>query len=674
VRLKLTFALCLVALLSASPACTSVSGTDGEDTLTSSDVGVVDAEVEADTATDPCEGLVNGASCDDGDPCTLEDECSAGVCVGGSNDPCTSDNPCQTGTCVAGEGCAYEEAEDGQNCAVTCFGEATCQAGVCVANVNTKAECPSPGPETPCVSALACDINTGECTVEVQAIAGASCDTDGDLCSLEACDSEGECTSKQTVNDCAIEKKNKPCQLWQCDNKSGQCSEVGFAGEISCDDGNACTKNDVCSKDDFNIVGCLGSPVPVDDGNDCTDDSCVDGTVLHNPINGQPCETGNACAPLGLCEEGACVGGDQDCGCINNAECPQPEDACLGVAICDQSGAQGECKIQDGSPITCPPESSCIDGECVPDCDPNLPECADNLPKGTTVYDQGEDIIKGIVPPNTTQMEVALWGGGGGGGGPGAGGGGAYVVATVAVKAGDSVELRVGGAGGFAGGGGGATYVFLNDQFVMVAGGGGGGGSDGCSGCHAPGAGAGGGGGAVGQKAEDGVEDNEYNAMMGGGGGATADQGGSAGVVNNQSIYDGCTHSGTAGEAHKGGQDGKGGNCTYSNDPAIFHEGGGGGGGGNGHGGGGGSGYFGGGSGAAMYTYNGGGGGGGSSWVDTLTVSLMATEGGSTQETGGKAHPLYKGTAGRGGNGKTDPFDPDQQGGPGSDGLIVLTL
>ena len=376
---------------------------------------------------------------------------------------------------------------------------------------------------------------------------------------------------------------------------------------------------------------------------------------------------------MGLCEEGACIGGDEDCGCTNDAECPQPGDACLGFAICDQSGPKGECKIKEGSQIICPPESSCIDGECVPDCDPNAPECADNLPKGTTIYDIGEEVVVGNVPPNVTQMDVAIWGAGGGGGAPGAGGGGAYVYGTVSVQPGDSVELRVGGRGGFAGGGGGATYVFVNNEVVMVAGGGGGGGGDGCSGCHAPGAGAGGAAGAVGQKAEDGVADNEYNAMMSGGTGATKDQGGQGGMANNQSMYQTCTQPGEDGSAHTGGKPGKGGNCMSSGDAASYHEGGTGAY-GNGHGGGGGAGYYGGGSGAGMYTYNGGGGGGGSSWVDNLKVSLAASEAGAAQETGGTTHPLYKAPAGRGGYGKTDPFDEAKKGGPGSDGLIILTL
>ena len=49
-----------------------------------------------------CEAQPVAGSCDDGDPCTLADSCSAGVCAGAVMDCSALDAPCQQGTCVDG--------------------------------------------------------------------------------------------------------------------------------------------------------------------------------------------------------------------------------------------------------------------------------------------------------------------------------------------------------------------------------------------------------------------------------------------------------------------------------------------------------------------------------------------------------------------------------------------
>jgi cysteine-rich repeat protein len=48
----------------------------------------------------------NGASCDDGNPCTVQDQCSAGACVGTPKN-CSDGNTCTTDTCGAGGACAH---------------------------------------------------------------------------------------------------------------------------------------------------------------------------------------------------------------------------------------------------------------------------------------------------------------------------------------------------------------------------------------------------------------------------------------------------------------------------------------------------------------------------------------------------------------------------------------
>lgn len=329
--------------------------------------GTSDSDAGGDSSAQACEGAAEGAVCDDGDPCTRDDVCTGGICLGGSNDPCATDNPCATGTCVAGEGCQYESAPDGATCTLSCFGEATCVAGTCQAQADSQVECPLPGPDQPCVSELSCDPQTGACTLEISKPEGTTCDTDSDLCAIETCDGAGSCEATVEVNSCATEKKNDPCQLWQCNKKTGSCNELGFAGEISCDDGNPCTEADMCTKDEFSFILCKGSPIPVDDKNACTNDSCDEGVILHEPIDGKPCETTDPCSPDGLCEVGLCKP-TTSCACTLDSDCPQPENKCLGVAFCDSSGAMPVCALNAESLVVCEAiDASCEVNDCVPE-------------------------------------------------------------------------------------------------------------------------------------------------------------------------------------------------------------------------------------------------------------------------------------------------------------------
>ncbi len=95
-----------------------------------------------DEENDRCEEIVlsNGASCDDGDPCTGENQCFAGQCVPGPFLPCNDYDPCTENPCsVGGDGEAVcgdpVEIEDGLPCndIFACFGsEPICMAGECI--------------------------------------------------------------------------------------------------------------------------------------------------------------------------------------------------------------------------------------------------------------------------------------------------------------------------------------------------------------------------------------------------------------------------------------------------------------------------------------------------------------------------------------------------------------
>ncbi len=76
-----------------------------------------------------------------------------------------------------------------------------------------------------------------------------------------------------------------------------------------CDDGDACTENDVCAAET-----CAGTPIDCDDANSCTNDSC-------NPDTGEcehtdktaMCDDGLFCTATDTCSNGACVGSGSPC-------------------------------------------------------------------------------------------------------------------------------------------------------------------------------------------------------------------------------------------------------------------------------------------------------------------------------------------------------------------------
>ena len=80
--------------------------------------------------------MEDGTACNDGNACTQEDTCQAGVCVGDDPVVCTATDQCHdAGVCSPATGlCSNPIVEDGTACddGDACTQEDTCQAGVCV--------------------------------------------------------------------------------------------------------------------------------------------------------------------------------------------------------------------------------------------------------------------------------------------------------------------------------------------------------------------------------------------------------------------------------------------------------------------------------------------------------------------------------------------------------------
>lgn len=273
------------------------------------------------------------------------------------------------------------------------------------------------------------------------------------------------------------------------------------------------------------------------------------------------------------------------------------------------------------------------------------------------------------VPTGVTSLTVKLWGGGGGGGAGGAGGGtagtnaggagggGGYVTATLAVTAGEVLNIDVGAGGSAAnensagGSGGGYSAIRRSSTMLLIAGGGGGGGGNyttGTARAGGPGGGTNGTNGAV----SAGTGGYGATGSTGGNGGATqtggviGSSGGSAGTLLNSGGDAGGSGAAcsTSIAGNRGGGGGIGGGGKGGNGDTTTCTGGGGGGGGYGGGGGGGSTS----QGSARSA---GGGGGGSSYAATgSTTAGSGVNPGSNADTD-LTLPNSGGTAGTGGAG-----------------------
>ncbi|MCB9735738.1 MAG: hypothetical protein H6745_24395 [Deltaproteobacteria bacterium] len=273
-----------------------------------------------------------GTACDaDGDGCTVGDSCRSGACRPGAAAGCADQLACTTDTCVSRSAfsfsCSHAPGE-GAGCLI----DGACRDAGGVA------------PDNPC---LTCDPARSK-TVWSPVADGASCDADGDGC---------------TVGDACL---------------AGSCRP---GGTPTCSDGLGCT-DDVCvstgatSFDCSHLTGagfcfiggaCFG-PGAASPGDGCrVCDPAVDPTSFVTAPNGRPCDAdGSGCTVGDSCFEGACMPGAQpSCGdgvdCTNDVctstgveshACTHPLDgaSCLIGGACWAAGTQNPanpCEVCD---------------------------------------------------------------------------------------------------------------------------------------------------------------------------------------------------------------------------------------------------------------------------------------------------------------------------------------
>ena len=382
------------------------SGVDADDALGD----IEDVEIPCLPA---CDGVTCGdgcggwcTDCDDGNPCTGPDLCEDGQCIGalmpleeitieecvcatdedclvlddgdvcngtlycaGEVDAlglcavdtetvisdCDDSNECTTDVCDPQAGCVSSDVAGGTPCGDP-PGWGTCQDGDCICTplCQDKA-CGDDG----------CGASCGECNPGYDCLDSgcvANCDL---LCADIDCGAQGE----QGECDCGQCDDQDPCTVDSCDEDAAWCVfDAQAALGFDCDDGLACTTDDVCG-----AQGCAGTPVVCDDGNPCTLGSCSPLTgecsFGGGPLQGTNCDDGNPCTFGDKCWDGDCVGLQKPLDQINVEECPcdadedcdtlEDGDLCTGTLYCLLDGDAGTCHV---------------DGETVPNCDDAI-EC-----------------------------------------------------------------------------------------------------------------------------------------------------------------------------------------------------------------------------------------------------------------------------------------------------------
>lgn len=162
----------------------------GGDLTICEDAGPCKDEAACDPTTGLCgaEDLPDGASCNDGDACTLVDECQEGDCLGFDPVTCLVGEVCQgSGACDPETGiCAYPNLPDATSCSDgdPCNGDETCQSGACV-----PGEPPALNDGNPCTADF-CDPDTG--VLHLPYDDGIACD-DGDPATWDGSCEAGIC-------------------------------------------------------------------------------------------------------------------------------------------------------------------------------------------------------------------------------------------------------------------------------------------------------------------------------------------------------------------------------------------------------------------------------------------------------------------------------------------------
>ncbi len=433
--------------------------------------------------------IVDGGVCDDGNACTKGDQCLKGVCSGGAEtckckvdgdceddgnlcngtqfcdksdnggtckpNPATivacndqADTACLKNACVPSLGtCKLSATNEGKTCddANTCTTGETCVGGACTAGTdtckcNTNADCASKEDGNICNGTMFCNKQTGGCELNPATIV--TCPTVNDTaCAKNVCvPATGKCEvfARAAVNQvgCQAVDLGGGIVAQFCLFAPPAAGTQADPGPFGCEDGEKCTKGDVCEgkackpgekvcdcatnadcaiKDDGNLCNgtmfcdavagkCAVNPATVITCQSVDDTACSKNTC--NPKSGQcafvvqasgtPCDDSDACTSGDTCAQGKCAAGKFTCECNADADCIDVDgDLCTGTYYCDKSGTQPACKLNPKSVVVClgADDTACLKNVC----NPKLGTCQPTVSAPGTVCDDGDACTKGDV-------------------------------------------------------------------------------------------------------------------------------------------------------------------------------------------------------------------------------------------------------------------------------------
>jgi hypothetical protein len=179
-------------------------------------------------------------------------------------------------------------------------------------------------------------------------------DTTGALDDISAgCAEDSECEGLVTLIG--------PCDAARCDASTGQCVAGPAQDALPCEPDDPCVTQSTCLEG-----ACVGVPISCDDGNPCTDESCVsDEGGCVSQWNQAPCDDGTDCTELDGCAEGVCGGQPTAaCGCQVDLDCVPFDDGdlCNGALVC----MEGQCAVADDSVVICDTaqDTDCAEALC----------------------------------------------------------------------------------------------------------------------------------------------------------------------------------------------------------------------------------------------------------------------------------------------------------------------
>ena len=284
-----------------------------------------------------CEVRVRSGSCNDGNPCTNNDQCNAaGVCEGELDTDCVrcdqnataceaiEVDQCFEAVCTQAGICEVRVRENGTcDDGNPCTSNDQCDAaGVCAGTLDTDCVRCDQGGQTDCDTIEVTQCQEAVCTqagiCEVRVRENGACD-DGNACtSNDQCNAAGACVGTQIANCVTCQNastcpQGTACQTATCNG--GICGfELKEAG-TTCNDDNPCTTNDRCTAAGV----CAGTAVTCPSGQTCAPTTgicvCTTGTTCGTEC----CAANRQCCPAGSTRQGCqrLTGAT----CTNNNQC-----------------------------------------------------------------------------------------------------------------------------------------------------------------------------------------------------------------------------------------------------------------------------------------------------------------------------------------------------------------